>query len=384
MVTPHPLRLVVCSLEPWDEVWRRNQYLVDSLLREDPTMEVLFVEPPEDPIHALTRRKRPRLGRGLRMVDGYEGRLRALQPTKWLPRRLGRLSDALMRRHLRRSLRQLSWTHPRLWINDPGWAQLVVKTGWPSLYDITDDWVEAERGEREHGRLAAADEVLLTRCDEVVVCSYALYQSKGGKRSLTLIRNAVDVARYRRDYDRPADLPGGPMALYAGTLHEDRLDVGLVLATAQRVDQIGGRLVLLGPNALTAPNTARLLASPAIVLLGSRPKEKVPAYLQHAHVLIVPHVVDDFTDSLDPIKLYEYLAVGRPIVSTGVAGFRDEHGGAGIKIAEGEYFADAVLAGLSEWTTTAAHAGVPDWADRGRAMRAIVERLGSLRGGPVG
>ena len=46
-------------------------------------------------------------------------------------------------------------------------------------------------------------------------------------------------------------------------------------------------------------------------------------YLQHADVLVVPHVVTSFTDSLDPIKLYEYQAVGRPVVSTPVAGFRD-------------------------------------------------------------
>ena len=49
----------------------------------------------------------------------------------------------------------------------------------------------------------------------------------------------------------------------------------------------------------------------------------MPAYLQHADVLVVPHVVTPFTDSLDPIKLYEYQAAGRPVVSTPVAGFRD-------------------------------------------------------------
>ena len=49
----------------------------------------------------------------------------------------------------------------------------------------------------------------------------------------------------------------------------------------------------------------------------------MPAYLQHADVLVVPHVVTPFTDSLDPIKLYEYHAAGRPVVTTPVAGFRD-------------------------------------------------------------
>ena len=43
--------LVVCSLEPWDDVWRRNQFLVDGLLRRDPDLRVLFVEPPSDLVH---------------------------------------------------------------------------------------------------------------------------------------------------------------------------------------------------------------------------------------------------------------------------------------------------------------------------------------------
>jgi glycosyltransferase involved in cell wall biosynthesis len=48
----------------------------------------------------------------------------------------------------------------------------------------------------------------------------------------------------------------------------------------------------------------------------------VPGYLQHADVVIVPHLVTPFTESLDPIKAYECLAVGRPTVATTVAGFR--------------------------------------------------------------
>ena len=53
-----------------------------------------------------------------------------------------------------------------------------------------------------------------------------------------------------------------------------------------------------------------------MVLLGPRSPDELVGYLQHADALIVPHVVDAFTDSLDPIKLYEYQAVGRPVVST--------------------------------------------------------------------
>ena len=57
-------------------------------------------------------------------------------------------------------------------------------------------------------------------------------------------------------------------------------------------------------------------------------------------------MVDAFTDSLDPIKLYEYQAVGRPVVSTAVAGFRDADDDR-IVIAAGDEFGDAVLSALA-------------------------------------
>ena len=63
----------------------------------------------------------------------------------------------------------------------------------------------------------------------------------------------------------------------------------------------------------------------------------VPAYLKNADVLVVPHVVTGFTDSLDPIKVYEYLAAGLPVVSTPVAGFR-EIGLAHVSVVPGEPF----------------------------------------------
>ena len=58
-------------------------------------------------------------------------------------------------------------------------------------------------------------------------------------------------------------------------------------------------------------------------LLGPVPYDQVPAFLQHADVVIIPHLVNPFTESLDPIKAYECLAAGRPTVATPVAGFRD-------------------------------------------------------------
>ena len=56
--------LVVCSLEAWDEVWRRNQFFVDGLLERDPLLRVLFVEPPFDYLLQLRSRLTARRKRG--------------------------------------------------------------------------------------------------------------------------------------------------------------------------------------------------------------------------------------------------------------------------------------------------------------------------------
>lgn len=375
--------LVVVSLERWDDVWRRNQHLVAGLLRADPELRVLFVEPPADPTHDLRSRRRPRLGRGVREVGGVApGRLFAVRPVKWLPRRVDARADERLARSVMRAANRLGLRHPLLWINDPGMAPLAERSGWPAVYDITDDWLAADRPAPELERTAANEAKLFDLAREVVVCSPELVRRKGGARPVVLIPNAVEVQAYRRPRARPRDLPQGPVALYLGTVHADRIDVELCEATANALGA-AGTLVLVGPNLLAPETTARLERAGAR-LLGPRPRDEVVGYLQHADVLVVPHVVDAFTDSLDPIKLYEYQAVGRPVVATPVAGFR-EASDPRVTVASGPEFAAAVAAAVPARTRfpDGATGPVPDWADRARAMAEVLDRV-AAQGGTSG
>jgi glycosyltransferase involved in cell wall biosynthesis len=367
--------LVVLSLERWDDVWRRNQHLVAGLLRADPELRVLFVEPPADPTHDLRGRRRPSFGRGITEVpDVAPGRLWTVRPVKWLPRRIDPRVDERLSGSVMRSAASLGLRNPLLWINDPGAATLAERSGWHTLYDITDDWLSADRAPGERERAAANEARLLAIAREVVVCSPELARRKGAARPLVLIPNAVDVDAYRRPRPRPADLPDGAVALYLGTVHPDRIDVDLCQATARSLGS-KGTLVLVGPN-LLAPDQVRRLEHAGARLLGARARDEVVGYLQHADVLVVPHVVTAFTDSLDPIKLYEYQAVGRPVVSTPVAGFRDADDPR-VTLSLGHAFADAVAAAVP---TTApfpqgAEGPVPDWSERVAAMGEVIARL---------
>ncbi|WP_134772041.1 glycosyltransferase [Ornithinimicrobium flavum] len=369
--------LVVISLEPWDEVWRRNQHLVAGLLRSGEVRRALFVEPPVDVLHDLRSRRRP-TSTGMRSVDleGAEGRLWALRPQKTLPRRVDPAGDRRRARTVVRTAQRLDLRDPVLWVNDPGGWEVLAASGWPALYDITDDWLVADRPEPELARLRRQETSLFADCREVVVCSEGLVRTKSQHRDVALIPNAVDVGPYRSRQPRPADLGEGPVALYLGTAHRDRVDVDLLVRTALHLGRaVGGTVVLAGPAPLPRDDLVRLQAA-GVRVLGPRPSNMVPAYLQHADVLIVPHVLTEFTASLDPIKAYEYRAARRPVVSTPVPGF--ESGTDPLVTAVGaEEFPEAVAvaAGRSTpWSPDIPH-DIPTWSQRVQQMAGVLERV---------
>jgi glycosyltransferase involved in cell wall biosynthesis len=163
------------------------------------------------------------------------------------------------------------------------------------------------------------------------------------------------------------------------------LDIPLCVDLARSIAPLA-TLVFVGPNSLAKESEQAVVEAGALIL-GSRPYPDLPAYLQVADVLVVPHQVTPFTESLDPIKAREFLAVGRPVVSTPVAGFRDL--GPPVTVAPVERFVDevaAILAGpplapgpgplvtpLTSWSDqAAAFLAVLDAATAGAAGRAPV------------
>lgn len=377
-----PLReLVVCSLERFDEVWRRNQLLIAELLSLEPHLRVLFVEPPIDVAHELRRRRKTAVGSGLRRrYSSGDGRLWTLEPTKWLPRTLHD-ADAALARRVERSSRRLGFSDPLLWVNDLTYARLVERTAWRTLYDVTDDWLFASCSERELDRRHRNEALLVARAAEVVVCSPALARSKGSDRVVRLIPNAVDVTSVRAAATRPADLPSGRIVAYVGTLHSDRLDLALCDQLARGLGD-SATLVFVGPDALGRAERELLVSSGNVVLLGARPHRAVAAYLQHADVLVAPHVVSAFTESLDPIKVYEYRAVGRPVVATPVAGFRDAGDDVTLAV-RGEFIQSVLRALVTEPPAPVLKpppTNLPTWRQRAEQMRSALHETAVSRG----
>lgn len=102
-----------------------------------------------------------------------------------------------------------------------------------------------------------------------------------------------------------------------GTLHAARLDIDVLVEAAKL--RPSWSFVLIGPDLLEPADRGRLLGLANVHHLGVRPHPAIRGYLEGLDVCLVPHRDTEFTRSLDPLKLYEYLATGRPVVATPVA-----------------------------------------------------------------
>lgn len=379
MVRRAPFDVICLSLEAWDDVWRRNQHLAARMLELRPEIRLLFAEVPVDVLLSLQRGQRPNRS-PLRRV-GETGRLWAMTPRKILPRRVWPRGDHSLGSQVLRAGHRLGFTRPVLWINDSTYAPLIDRTGWPSVYDVTDDWLLVGNTPRERARQERNDALMMERAAEVVVCSPSLAASRGCLRPVHLISNGVDLESLRAPTRRPDDLPSGRVLLYQGTMSADRLDLDLCLALARAVS---GRatLVFVGPNSLEPRATAALTAAGAVVL-GPRPYRDVPAYLQHADLLVVPHATTPFVESLDPIKAREFLAVGRPVVATPVAGFRALD--PPITAAPPTEFVDVVLRRLEQESVPPGPGPlvheVATWSGQAEAFLAVLDAAGSVPNG---
>ncbi len=369
--TSRPSSLVVCSLESWSPVRRRVRILVDELVESDPELRVLYVAPAVDVPHELRHGKFGALS--ATPLEQVHPRVHVLRPRKWLPRIAGPWADRSLGRQVGRAVTDLGLVDPLVWVNDANYATYALGTGWPTIYDITDDWLLAPMAPRQAARLRADDAQLLERSGAVVVCSPDLARTRGGHRPVDLIPNGVDVDLFRTPQPRPPELPASPVAVYVGTLHEERVDVPLLLAVARSRPDL--QVAVVGPDSLGPASHELLAAEPAVHLLGPVAYDRVPAFLQHADVVVIPHQVNPFTESLDPIKAYECLAAGRPTVSTPVAGFRDL--GAPVVVADRDHFVAAVADVLDGGAGAPAAGGVdvPTWRQRAEAMSDVMARV---------
>ena len=329
--------IIYIGMEDWDEVWRRNQPLAAAFARRVPSRKLIYMGLPIDVSHGLRKfslkplRRALQRGANLSSPVGFKN-IFLFHSVKWLPSSCPfgqRFNRWVERRQLRRASRRLGLKDPILWLNPHFGLHLLGKLGESLVvYDIGDDWTQIKQAEWLRRQTIAEDAELCRRADVLIVVSEHLHQLKRNlAKRVHVIPNGVYVERYTPIAERlipahPAthDWPR-PVLAYTGTLHEERVDLPMVEKIAEAFP--AATIALIGPSLLNDASTRRLKSHPNIRMPGTFPFEEMPRVMSGIDVCIVPHVISAFTESLCPLKLYEYLASGLPTASTPVPGFRD-------------------------------------------------------------
>ena len=138
-------------------------------------------------------------------------------------------------------------------------------------------------------------------------------------RPPVLLGNGVETRHFETARPEPADLAAWPRPRigYFGLLSHF-LDFD-TLEALRRARQ-GGTLVLIGPDTAATREPLRQLASrEGVALLGPKPYEEAPAYMQALDVGLIPfRAHDPYVRGINPNKIYQYLASGLPVVTTPV------------------------------------------------------------------
>lgn len=328
--------LLYIGMEDWDGVWRRSQNIATRLAKRNPERNLLFVENPfgvanaikrgriRTLLHYLNRRGKPRPIQDCPNIH-------ALKPvTLWPVSMLSKKTsdEVSFRRQIKAAERRLGITKRFLWIKPYYAAHLLGNMNeCGSLYDVGDDWTALIENPALRKVAVRDDAYLTSNADHVVVVSKSLFEAKKAYRdTVHLIPNGADIEAYSAikkgqiKAHPSTHFPGRLVIGHTGTI-DSRIDIDLVIEVARLLPQ--SIFVFVGPINEDVPGIQRLHAEPNIKLTGPVHYHELPAVMEGFDVCIVPRKIGDFTNSQNPLKLWEYFASGLPVVSTPVAGFED-------------------------------------------------------------
>jgi glycosyltransferase involved in cell wall biosynthesis len=324
MIAGHDIVCLSCNF--WHDHWGTPQHLLTRLAGNN---RILVVDPPVSPLSFVSGLRgrsfvRGQIERWRRGRETVAPGLDVVAPPPLLPARYSRagsrLNAALMRRWLRGQARQLGLERPIVWNFQP-WLPGVASALDPSLtvYHCVDDfasipyWWNASDDVRERD---------LECCREagLVVCTgRALTASRSEANPNTrFVPNGADIELFGRALSPDTPVPPemaalpGPVIGFQGVI-DFRMDVELMAYLAR--SQPDWSIVLVG-LVKGGADFAPLRELPNVHFLGWRPQQELPGYLKAMDVCLIPYVRSEHTHHMFPLKLFEYMAAGKPIVST--------------------------------------------------------------------
>ena len=313
----------VIALVPdaWGPWWQPRHHVLTRLSRY---FQVIWVNPASE-WRAVFLKKESLNGNGGAMAHlaGF-----SIYDTPWLPRlykpawlgshifkaRLARARELLISRGCRKIILYI-------WRPEFGPALDFVPFDL-SCYHIDDEYSFSEN----ELKLDPVEKALITKVDQVFIHSPVLMARKGCFNCYTTFTpNGVNFADYAAPAPEPEDLSAitRPRIGYTGYIKK-QLDWPLILDLTGR--HRGWSFVFVGPpspHPEITPALKELSRRPNVHFLGAKSVHEIAAYPQHFDVCIMPYRFNAYANNIFPMKLHEYLASGRPAISSPIRSVQD-------------------------------------------------------------
>jgi len=308
-----------------DHYWTSKQYITMELIKN---YRVLYVEANYSfgkMLTGLMGKKWPVTPFGKLYIKNQN--LSILTPYPRLPFRnhfrwIGWLNQKLLLKKIRSTIKKLNYKNPILWTFLHQTADLVGKLKESiSIYHCVDDWpILLSMANMGRTNRIREDEIALTSSVDIIfrVSSNLLSRLKIPNPILFDMPNGVDIDLFNpRQYSDDLvkhDMKNlsRPIIGFSGTIGK-WIDIELIIQIAKCYKN--GSIVLIGLNE-NNPNIDKLQNLNNIYFLGMKSREEVPEYISNFDVCLMPFNRTKIGEGLLPLKMFEYLALGKPVVAT--------------------------------------------------------------------
>lgn len=311
--------------------WTNRQHMMWRVSQRYP---VLYIEPRGWIVRSLWQHaRRPKqLVRFIRRWFTYEQRsatffIKAqwnLIPGSREIKLISRFNHWLNRAWVKLTATRLGFSGTQLvvWLYDTEAAEYLAS--WPGatvLYDCVDDHAAQAGVDRNPQRVREEEEIILRRADLVTVTSQRLLAMKRPFNTNTqLVVTAGNVEAFLSPSPVTPEMAKIPSPIIGtvGALDRYKIDFELIEETARRRPH--WNFVFVGAPVLDryTPALARLKKLPNVHVLGAVLPDKVPGYAQAFDVCIIPYRSNEYNKASFPLKFWEFMALGKPLVVSGL------------------------------------------------------------------
>lgn len=318
--------------EKWDGLWRNRHQLMTRFAKNN---RVLYIEP-----RMRLKKLRTLMSKGeiqwsslindykRNRISKYNKNLYIYHSPIFAPVSdrfpLNKVTVFFWKTILKKTLKRLGFTDPIIWFSRPSMVELLG--GWNEkliIYHVVDEY-QAYSMNRvvKKSTMSEFERRMLAKADLVIVVSPKLFENKKAFNNETyLVPNAVDYKIYSKAMDSNTTPPDEMLRLtrpiigYSG-LVAGKLDFKL-LNLLSRIKS-NWSIVLIGTIDARhcSEDIQKLKQAKNVYLLGNKDISQVPNYIKMFDVCLAPYRVNEHSHNMSPLKIYDYLAAGKPIVTT--------------------------------------------------------------------